>query len=80
MKKLLKFIVETIVDDPEKIKIKETKENGQTTLSLQVAPEDMGKVIGKKGKIIKAIRQILRVKAFRAGERVNLVLEETEEE
>ena len=64
------------VDNPKKIKIKETKLNSQTTLSLKVETEDMGKVIGKKGKIIKAVRQLVRVKAFRVGERVNLILEE----
>lgn len=77
MKQLLQFIIENIVEKPKKVKIKETKTEGQTTLSLKVDPEDMGKVIGKKGKIIKAVRQILRVKAFREGKRVNLILEET---
>lgn len=77
MKTLLKFIIENIVEKPKKVEIKETKTNNQSTLSLKVDPEDMGKVIGKKGKIIKAIRQILRVKAFKKGERVNFILEET---
>ena len=78
MKKLLEFIIQNIVDNPKEISIKEEKTNGQTNFSLKVAPDDMGKVIGKKGKIIKSIRQLLKVKAFKIGENVNLILEETE--
>lgn len=76
MKKLLEFITKNIVEKPEAIKIKEEESNGLVNLTLKVAPEDMGKIIGKKGKIIRAIRQLLRVKAFKTGQRVNLVLEE----
>ncbi len=80
MKTLLEFIIQNIVDKPEEVEIKEEKINGQTNFSLKVAPDDMGKVIGKKGKIIKSVRQLLRVKAFKSGEKVNLILEETERE
>ena len=78
MKQLLKFIIQNIVDEPEETEIKKEKVDGQTNLSLKVALGDMGRVIGKKGKIIRAIKQLLRVKAFKSGEKVNLVLEETE--
>lgn len=80
MKTLLEFIIQKIVDKPKEVEIKEEKINGQTNFSLKVSPDDMGKVIGKKGKIIKSVRQLLRVKAFKSGEKVNLILEETERE
>lgn len=78
MKKLLKFIIENIVEKPKEIKIKEEENNNEVVLTLKVASEDMGKIIGKKGKIIRAVRQLLRIKAFKLGKRVNLVLEESE--
>jgi len=77
MKKLLEYIVESIVDNKEKVKVTETKgEYNETILNLSVAEEDMGKVIGKEGKIIKAIRTIVRILAIKNGERVTINLEE----
>jgi len=75
MKDLLEYIVKQIVDQVDQIKIEEKKgENGFVLLELTVAPEDMGKVIGKGGKIINAIRQILKIKAVKQGKKVNLKL------
>lgn len=76
MKDLLEFIVKSIVDHPDQVKIKEEKEEGTIILKLNLAPEDMGRVIGKKGKIIKAIRTLVRIPAIKQGIRVNLDLEE----
>lgn len=76
MKDLLKLIVKSIVDHPGQVKIKEEKEEGMVSLKLNLAPEDMGKVIGKKGKIIKAIRTLVRIPAIKQGIRVNVDLKE----
>lgn len=70
MKELLEYIIKAIVEDPHQVTIEEKEDNGVVELSLKVAPQDMGKVIGKEGKIIKAIRKILTVRAFKEGKRV----------
>lgn len=72
MKQLLEYIVPNIVNHPEDVVINETDENGLTNLSIKVNPEDMGRVIGKSGKVIKAIRQIGRIIAIKKGIRVNI--------
>jgi len=72
MKQLLEYVVPNIVNHPEDVVINETEENGLTNLSIKVNPEDMGRVIGKSGKVIKAIRQIGRIIAIKKGIRVNI--------
>lgn len=77
MKQLLEYIIPNIVNHPEDVVINETEENGLLNLSIKVNPEDMGRVIGKSGKVIKAIRQIGRIIAIKKGIRVNIdVLDE----
>lgn len=76
MKALLTWLIKAIVDNPEKVKVSETSDNGQLTLKLNVAKEDMGKVIGKGGKIIKSIRSLLGVRGTKEEKRVTLVLVE----
>lgn len=76
MQSLLKFIIKSIVDNPDQVKVSEEKGEGFVSLKLSVAQEDMGKVIGKKGKIIKAIRTLLKVPAIKQSVRVNIELEE----
>lgn len=79
MKDLLEHIVTSIVDKPDEVKIDESKdETGETIFNLSVAAEDMGKIIGKEGKIIKAIRTVIRVLAIKKGERVTINLEDKE--
>lgn len=78
MKQLLEYIIPNIVNHPEDVVIQETESNGLTTLTIKVNQEDMGRVIGKSGKVIKAIRQIGRIVAIKKGIRVNIdVLDET---
>lgn len=72
MKQLLEYIVPNIVNHPEDVVINETEENGVINLSIKVNPEDMGRIIGKSGKVIKAIRQIGRIIAIKKGVRVNI--------
>lgn len=78
MKQLLEYIIPNIVNHPEDVIIGEEEANGLVTLTIKVNPEDMGRVIGKSGKVIKAIRQIGRIVAIKKGIRVNIdVLDET---
>lgn len=76
MEKLLEFITKAIVESPEKVKIKKKEENGLVNLSLKVDPEDLKIVIGKKGRTIRAIRNLLRLKAIKEKVRFNLELED----
>jgi len=77
MDKLLLFLISQIVDQPEAVSIKaDTDSSGTVILTATVAPEDMGKVIGKGGKIISAIRELIKVKAIKTNQRVRVVLAE----
>jgi len=77
MKDLLEYLVESIVEKPEAVKVEETQTpEGFVNLQLSVAPEDMGMVIGKGGRIIRALRNLVRVKAIKESRRVNVELTE----
>ncbi len=60
MKDLVYLIAESLVDDPDAIQITENQEDDEVYIELTVAEDDMGKVIGKQGKIAKAIRTVLK--------------------
>ena len=64
MKDLLEVIAKRLVDFPDAVIVLETKNERGCSLELTVAPEDMGKVIGKQGKIAKAIRTVIRAAAI----------------
>ncbi len=65
MKKLLEYIITSTVDHPESVEIEEKATEEEILLKLSVHPEDMGKVIGKGGKIIRAIRQLTHILAIK---------------
>jgi uncharacterized protein len=71
---LLQFIVTGLVDNPGDVQIKETRADKNTVLEVKVNEADMGKVIGKKGRIIKSIRVILRAAALNKGNSVSVEL------
>lgn len=70
MKDLVEFIARSLVDDPEAVSVTEIEGERSIILELRVAPDDMGKVIGKQGKIAKAIRTITKATAAKEGKRV----------
>lgn len=72
MKELLSFIVKNLVDNPNEVYISEFEEDGFICLELSVNPNDIGKVIGKKGKIAKAIRIIVKSYANYKGKKINI--------
>ena len=76
MEKLLKFIVTSIVEKPRAVRIDTAENEGLTSLVLRVDPEDLKIVIGKRGKTIKALRSLLRLRALKENSRVNLTLQE----
>jgi len=74
MKKLLEFLLKAIVDHPDDVVVEEKEEEGQLNLNLQANPEDIKIIIGKNGRTIKALRELLKMKAIKEKRKVNLNL------
>ena len=72
MKELIEYIAKSLVDDPASVKVTEIEGANSIILELQVAPEDMGRVIGRGGRVANAMRTLLRVVAAKAGKRASL--------
>lgn len=72
MKELLTYIAQNLVDHPEAVSVNEQEGEGETVLELHVAPDDMGKVIGRQGRIAKEIRILMRSVAQRRGTRISV--------
>ncbi|MBN2305726.1 MAG: KH domain-containing protein [Anaerolineae bacterium] len=72
MKELVEYIAKSLVDDPSQVEVNEIEHGGSITLELQVAQEDMGRVIGKSGRVANAMRVLVRVLAAKQGKRINL--------
>ena len=70
MKELVELIAKSLVDNPDGVVVKETEDEESVTLELTVAPEDMGKVIGKGGRIAKAIRTVVKAAASKGDKKV----------
>ena len=75
MKELVEYIARSIVDKPDEVQVTETKDEAGVILVLHVAAEDMGKVIGRQGRIAWAIRTLIKVVAVRQGVKVTLNIE-----
>jgi len=78
MKDLVTFIVESLVDHPEEVQVSEVRGRGSTVIDLSVAAPDMGRVIGKGGRVIDSVRALLQVRAAKEGKRVELELLEAD--
>lgn len=72
MKELVLDIAKALVDNPEAVIVEETKEKDEMILKLKVSEDDMGKVIGKQGRIAKAIRTVVKSAANRENVKVSL--------
>ena len=72
MKELLTYVARNLVDNPDQVSVNQHAGDGETVLELRVAPEDMGKVIGRQGRIAKEIRTLIRSVAQRTGQRVSV--------
>ncbi|WP_142414432.1 KH domain-containing protein [Hathewaya massiliensis] len=70
MKELLEVIAKSLVDNPELVQVNEVVGEQSIILELKVAPEDMGKIIGKQGRIAKAIRTVVKASAIKENKRV----------
>lgn len=76
MRKALEYIVSQIVDEPKKIAINEQEDQGMINFTISVAASDMGKIIGKNGKVIRAIRNIVKISAIKENKKINIALVE----
>ncbi len=72
MKDLLLYIARSLVDHPDDVTVTEVQNADELTLELRVAPDDMGKVIGRQGRIAKEIRTVMRSYAQRTGVKVSV--------
>jgi hypothetical protein len=70
MKELVEVIASALVDSPKDVVVTETEDDKQIVLNLTVAPDDMGKVIGKQGRIAKAIRTVVRAAGSKGDKKI----------
>ena len=70
MKELVEVIAKALVDNPDEVVVTETEKESGTCIELKVAPSDMGKVIGKQGRIAKAIRSVVKAAASKEEKKV----------
>ena len=70
MVELVMVIAKSLVDKPEEVEVKESSDKQAIVIELKVAPEDMGKIIGKQGRIAKALRTVVKAAATKAGKKV----------
>lgn len=75
MKGLLEVIAKSLVDNPDEVVVTEKETEKGLVLELKVAPSDMGKVIGKQGRIAKAIRSVVKAAASRESKQVSVEIE-----
>ncbi len=72
IKELVEYIAQSLVEDPSQVQVKMLENANTLTLELHVAPNDMGRVIGKGGRVANALRTLVRVAAVRQGKRATL--------
>lgn len=72
MKELVEFVARSLVEDPTQVQVTQSLGTGKINLELRVAKDDMGRVIGKSGRVANALRVLLRVAAAREGKQVSL--------
>ena len=72
MKELIEFLARSLVDNPDDVRVEEEQDEDRVVIRLYVAAGDMGKVIGKQGRIANAMRDLLKVAAARHGTRASL--------
>lgn len=79
MVELIEYIAKSLVDEPEKVKVSSQEGEDVNNILLQVSSTDMGKVIGKQGRIAKAIMSILKAVSLKEEIKVNLEIDEIQE-
>ena len=72
LENLLLILARSLVEEPEKVEVSGTETDSRVDLELRVAPEDMGKIIGRGGRTIRAIRTVAKAASVKLGKRVNV--------
>jgi len=73
LEELLAYLARQLVDEPDQVRVeRQEREDGELLLELHVAPDDVGKVIGKQGRIVRALRTVVKASAVRSGRRVHV--------
>jgi predicted RNA-binding protein YlqC (UPF0109 family) len=72
LENLLLFLARELVDEPDEVKVETVETDSRVDLELRVAPDDIGKVIGRQGRTVKAIRTVMKAAAVNAGKRVSV--------
>lgn len=72
LQNLVLILARSLVDDPESVEVSGTETDSRVDLELRVAPEDMGKIIGRQGRTIRAIRTVTKAASVKLGKRVNV--------
>ncbi|CAG0979500.1 MAG: KH domain-containing protein [Anaerolinea sp.] len=72
LKALVEYVAKTLVNNPDAVTVNEVQKRSLTILELHVAPEDMGRVIGKEGRVANALRVVLRSAVAESGKRISL--------
>ena len=72
MRELVEFIARALVDQPDAVQVREIEGEHTLVLEVKVAPDDVGKVIGKQGRIVNALRTVVKAAAVRTGKRVTV--------
>ncbi len=76
MKEVLEFIARNLVDHPDEVRVTESEREGTTVLRLSVAPDDVGKIIGRSGRTVRAIRDVVRAAGTKTGRTAMVEIEE----
>lgn len=72
LEELLLFLARSLVDEPDKVEVEGRETDSRVDLTLRVAPNDVGKVIGRGGRIVRAIRTVMKAASVKANKRVNV--------
>ena len=72
LQNLVLTLARSLVDDPESVEVSGTETDSRVDLELRVAPDDMGKIIGRQGRTIRAIRTVAKAASVKLGKRVNV--------
>ena len=75
MKELVEYIVKSIATYPDEVKVNQEEDDGRVILRLEVAPDDKGRVIGRQGRVVQAIRSLVRVAAVKQDTRAILEID-----
>lgn len=76
MRELVEFIARALVDQPDAVQVRQVERERAIVIDVTVAPDDVGKIIGKRGRIVNALRTVVKAAAVRTGKRVTVEIQQ----